>query len=75
MRVKIDAECNTLKCWLSSDDTEGNALAGNSNDWCEILVSQHIPQGAYIDVDEVKVRYRRKLLLQYLFNGTIDSTV
>lgn len=51
VRVRVDASCAGGAC---------NGLSGakdaEASEWCEVLLAQHVPQGAYIDVDEVKVR-------------------
>lgn len=53
MRVTIDASCAGNACDASSDR---GAQASTDREWCEVILAQHVPQGAYIDVDEVKVR-------------------
>lgn len=60
VRVKIDASCAGKACdSLSNRDAQARS---SENEWCEVLLAQHVPQGAYIDVDEVKVRYGASLL-------------
>lgn len=56
VRVKVDASCAGKACDFSGD---GDSQAGDGQKWCEVLLAQHVPQGAYIDVDEVKVRWAR----------------
>lgn len=51
VRVKVDVSCNGGACNGISAAKDAEA-----NEWCEVLLAQHVPQGAYIDVDEVKVR-------------------
>lgn len=55
MRVKIDVGCRGNFC--SKHSNGAFTTPGNKDDheWCEVLLSQHVPQGIYIDVDEVKV--------------------
>lgn len=51
MKTKI-----SLSCKGRGDCSDGsNSIEDSENEWCTILLTQHIPQGAYIDVDEVKV--------------------
>eukprot|EP00903_Cladosiphon_okamuranus_P007558 g7332.t1 len=55
VRVKIDASCAGKTCDMSSNrDTQDST---GEYDWCEVLLAQHVPRGAYIDVDEVKARH------------------
>lgn len=56
--MKIDIRCNGLPC--DEDLGQNNAEENSDHEWCELLLSQHVPQGAYIDVDEVKVRTQGK---------------
>lgn len=53
VRVKIDASCAGKACDMASGR---GAQVSNDDEWCEVLFAQQVPQGAYIDVDEVKVR-------------------
>lgn len=55
VRVSVDVECYGRVCREGLG--ERGASSGNAQDeWCELLLSQHVPRGAYIDVDEVKVK-------------------
>ncbi|CAM9390415.1 unnamed protein product, partial [Hapterophycus canaliculatus] len=49
VRINFDIGCAGKGCVGLSD--------GGQSEWCEVLLAQHVPQGAYIDVDEVKVRH------------------
>lgn len=54
VRVSVDVECYGHACRTGLG--ESDAINGNAQDeWCELLLSQYVPRGAYIDVDEVKV--------------------
>lgn len=54
VRVKFDARCTGKACDDLSE--RGESQDSDASEWCEVLLAQHVPQGAYIDVDEVKVR-------------------
>lgn len=56
VRVKIDAKCKGQTCRGGSLVASGESIDEKNDGWCELLLSQHVPQGSYIDVDEVKVR-------------------
>lgn len=51
--MKINVACEGHACGEDSDVLGPQNTGGD--EWCEVLLSQHVPQGAYIDVDEVKV--------------------
>lgn len=61
VRVTVDIECHGGACpaRLQGNDEAHSA----ASQWCELLLSQNIPQGAYIDVDEVKVMSKETVLL------------
>ncbi|CAM9732825.1 unnamed protein product [Scytosiphon promiscuus] len=49
VRIKFDVGCTGEACPGSS--------GGGQSEGCEVLLAQHVSQGAYIDVDEVKARH------------------
>lgn len=54
---------------------KGERRAGD-DEWCEVLLAQHVPQGAYIDVDEVKVcKYRQALKNSQLLFVPLRNTI
>lgn len=58
VRVIVDVSCAGKACGGLSG--EGGTQASSDSEWCEVLLAQHIPEGAYVDVDEVKVRTRKE---------------
>ena len=58
MRLKVDVRCLGPDC----GGERGERHAGD-HEWCEVLLAQHVPQGAYIDVDQVKVKANLELPL------------
>lgn len=62
--MKIDATCEGQTC-PDGAEGEGGATIGTEDNWCELLISQHVPRGAYIDVDEVKVRTYSSLAISH----------
>eukprot|EP00752_Nemacystus_decipiens_P003141 g2908.t1 len=61
VRVKIDASCAGKAC-DSSSWSDSDAQARTDHEWCEVTIAQHVPQGIYIDVDEVKARHNFDVL-------------
>lgn len=59
--MTVDASCAGNACGGFS--VEGSAQTSSDPEWCEFLLTQHVPQGAYIDVDEVKVRMLEQALV------------
>ncbi|CAM9158012.1 unnamed protein product [Ectocarpus sp. 4 AP-2014] len=55
VRVKFDARCIGKGCHDLSE--RGESQHSDASEWCEVVLAQHVPQGAYIDVDEVKARH------------------
>ncbi|CAM9164938.1 unnamed protein product [Pylaiella littoralis] len=55
VRVTVDASCAGKACDRLL--AERGAKTDSDSEWCEVLFAQHIPKGAYIDVDEVKTRH------------------
>lgn len=51
--MTVDASCAGKAC--DGLLAERGAKTDSDSEWCEVLFAQHIPKGAYIDVDEVKV--------------------
>lgn len=55
--MKINIRCDGHIC--DEDLGESGSDDNSNHEWCELLLSQHVPKGAYIDVDEVKVRTKQ----------------
>ncbi|CAB1116340.1 unnamed protein product [Ectocarpus sp. CCAP 1310/34] len=55
VRVKFNARCTGKACDDLSE--RGESQDGDALELCEVLLAQHVPRGAYIDVDEVKARH------------------
>lgn len=62
--MKINASCAGHS--YHGDSYDRDAQDQSDHEWCEVLLAQHVPQGAYIDVDEVKVSGRKHYLHAFL---------
>eukprot|EP00904_Undaria_pinnatifida_P013297 jgi/Undpi1/9098/HiC_scaffold_26.g11556.m1 len=66
MRLKVDVRCLGPDC----GGERGERHAGD-HEWCEVLLAQHVPQGAYIDVDQVKARHDFNVSSSLPIKGTV----